>query len=91
MLDVRLQGTSGLDFQIDLAAAGINLPVVFITGHGDIAMSVRAMKAGAVDFSDQTLSRTGPDRRRVAAHARDKQRREAQRGMPMNYVVVTRR
>jgi len=50
VLDVRLPGQSGLDFQRGLAAAGIDLPVVFITGHGDIPMSVRAMKAGAVEF-----------------------------------------
>jgi len=50
VLDVRLPGQSGLDFQRGLAAAGIELPVVFITGHGDIPMSVRAMKAGAVEF-----------------------------------------
>ena len=50
VLDVRLPGQSGLDFQRGLAGAGIELPVVFITGHGDIPMSVRAMKAGAVEF-----------------------------------------
>jgi FixJ family two-component response regulator len=50
VLDVRLPGMSGLTFQRQLAAAGIDLPVIFITGHGDISMSVRAMKAGAVEF-----------------------------------------
>ncbi|MCC8943581.1 response regulator transcription factor [Bradyrhizobium sp. Arg62] len=50
VLDVRLPGTSGLDFQEELATLGIRLPVVLMTGHGDIPMSVRAMKAGAVDF-----------------------------------------
>lgn len=50
VLDVRLQGTSGLDFQNELVRANVNLPIVFMTGHGDIAMTVRAMKAGAVDF-----------------------------------------
>jgi FixJ family two-component response regulator len=50
ILDVRLPGRSGLDFQRDLAGASVNLPIVFITGHGDIPMSVRAMKAGAVEF-----------------------------------------
>jgi len=50
VLDVRLPGQSGLDFQRTLAGSGIELPVVFITGHGDVPMSVRAMKAGAVDF-----------------------------------------
>jgi FixJ family two-component response regulator len=50
VLDVRLPGRSGLDFQRELSAANINLPIVFITGHGDIPMSVKAMKAGAVEF-----------------------------------------
>jgi FixJ family two-component response regulator len=50
VLDVRLPGTGGLDFQRQLAEAGIHIPIIFITGHGDIPMSVRAMKAGAVEF-----------------------------------------
>ena len=50
VLDVRLPGQSGLDFQRELAAAHIELPIIFITGHGDIPMTVRAMKAGAVEF-----------------------------------------
>jgi FixJ family two-component response regulator len=50
VLDVRLPGMSGLAFQKELARVGVDLPVIFITGHGDIPMSVRAMKAGAVEF-----------------------------------------
>ncbi len=50
VMDVRLRGLSGLDFQRELAARNIRIPIVFITGHGDIPMSVRAMKAGAVEF-----------------------------------------
>jgi FixJ family two-component response regulator len=50
ILDVRMPGLSGLDLQRDLADAGIHIPIIFITGHGDIPMSVRAMKAGAVEF-----------------------------------------
>jgi FixJ family two-component response regulator len=50
VLDIRLPGRSGLDFQRDLAAANISLPIVFITGHGDIPMSVQAMKGGAIEF-----------------------------------------
>lgn len=50
VLDVRLPDVSGLDFQNDLAAANIQIPIIFITGHADIPMSVRAMKAGAVEF-----------------------------------------
>lgn len=60
VLDVRMPGASGLDLQQHLASAGIVKPIVFLTGHGDIPMSVQAMKAGAVDFltkpvRDQTL------------------------------------
>jgi FixJ family two-component response regulator len=50
VLDVRLPGVNGLDFQAQLAAMDQHLPIVFMTGHGDIPMSVRAMKAGALDF-----------------------------------------
>ncbi len=50
VLDIRLPGMSGLTFHKELARAGIPLPVIFITGHGDIPMSVRAMKAGAIEF-----------------------------------------
>ena len=50
VLDVRLPGLSGLDLQAELAKAQIDIPIVFITGHGDIPMSVKAMKAGAVEF-----------------------------------------
>ncbi|MBS0469727.1 MAG: response regulator transcription factor [Proteobacteria bacterium] len=50
VLDVRLPGSSGLEFQRELAQAGIDMPIIFITGHGDIPMSVRAMKAGAFEF-----------------------------------------
>jgi FixJ family two-component response regulator len=50
ILDVRLPGTSGLNFQVKLAEADIHLPIIFISGHGDIPITVRAMKAGAVEF-----------------------------------------
>jgi FixJ family two-component response regulator len=50
VLDVRLPGRSGLDFQRDLAAANTQLPIIFITGHGDIPMTVQAMKGGAIEF-----------------------------------------
>jgi FixJ family two-component response regulator len=50
VLDVRLPGLSGLDLQAELANAGFPIPIIFITGHGDIPMSVKAMKAGAIDF-----------------------------------------
>jgi FixJ family two-component response regulator len=50
ILDVRMPGVSGLDLQRDLGEANIHIPIIFITGHGDIPMSVRAMKAGAIEF-----------------------------------------
>ena len=50
VLDIRLPGLSGLDFQTELAKANIRIPIIFMTGHGDIPMTVRAMKAGAIDF-----------------------------------------
>jgi len=78
VLDVRLPGLSGLDLQHELAAAQINLPIIFITGHGDIPMTVRAMKAGAVEFltkpfRDQDLLdaiQQAIDRDRVVRHQR---------------------
>ncbi|MDB5475140.1 MAG: two component transcriptional regulator, LuxR family [Phenylobacterium sp.] len=81
VLDVRLPGQSGLDFQAELAKAGVRLPVIFITGHGDVQMSVRAMKAGAVEFltkpfRDQDLL----DAIQVAI-TRDRARLEAQAGL----------
>jgi RNA polymerase sigma factor (sigma-70 family) len=76
VLDVRLPGLSGLDFQRELAARNTPIPIIFLTGHGDIPMSVRAMKAGAVEFltkpfRDQDLL----DAVRVALD-RDRTRRE---------------
>jgi FixJ family two-component response regulator len=50
VLDIRLPGRSGLEFQRELALSGLHLPIIFITGHGDIPMSVSAMKAGAIEF-----------------------------------------
>jgi RNA polymerase sigma factor (sigma-70 family) len=79
VLDVRLRGLSGLDFQRELAARNCHMPIIFITGHGDIPMSVRAMKAGAVEFltkpfRDQDLL----DAVRIALE-RDRTRREQER------------
>ena len=50
VLDVRMPGLSGLDLQLELANAGVQMPIIFVTGHGDIPMSVQAMKAGALEF-----------------------------------------
>ena len=79
VLDVRLRGLSGLDFQRELAARNCHMPIIFITGHGDIPMSVRAMKAGAVEFltkpfRDQDLL----DAVRVALE-KDRERREQEK------------
>ncbi|MBB4370722.1 FixJ family two-component response regulator [Bradyrhizobium sp. cir1] len=78
VLDVRLPGLSGLDYQTELARLNIHVPIIFITGHGDIPMTVRAMKEGAVDF----LSKPFRDQELldavVAATERDRKRREAQ-------------
>ena len=79
VLDVRLQGTSGLDCQRQLAAANVQLPIVFMTGHGDIAMTVRAMKAGAVDFLAKPFREQDLIDAVTAAHHQDRQRRESER------------
>jgi RNA polymerase sigma factor (sigma-70 family) len=55
VLDVRMPGLSGLDLQRELAAAGLEVPIIFMTGHGSVPMSVRAMKAGAVDFLQKPI------------------------------------
>jgi FixJ family two-component response regulator len=55
ILDIRLPGLSGLDFQTELAKSGVHIPIIFITGHGDIPMSVKAMKAGAIEFLAKPL------------------------------------
>ena len=78
VLDVRLPGLSGLDFQAELGNANILIPIVFITGHGDIPMSVKAMKAGAVEFLTKPLREQDLlDAVRVALEG-DKMRREQQ-------------
>jgi FixJ family two-component response regulator len=79
VLDIRLPGVSGLEFQDVLAKEGIHIPIVFMTGHGDIPMSVRAMKAGAVDF----LTKPFRDQDMLDAVTRaldkDRSRRESER------------
>jgi FixJ family two-component response regulator len=76
VLDVRLPGLSGLDFQTELAKANINIPIIFITGYGDIPMTVRAMKAGAVEFLTKPIREQDLlDAVRVALD-RDRERRE---------------
>jgi FixJ family two-component response regulator len=79
VLDIRLPGPSGLDFQAELAKGNIHIPIIFVTGHGDIPMTVRAMKAGAIDF----LSKPFRDQDMLDAVAtaieRDRRRRKDER------------
>ena len=79
VLDVRLPGLSGLDLQADLAKANTHIPIIFITGHGDIPMTVRAMKGGAVDFLTKPFRDQDMLDAVVAAIERDRKRREAER------------
>jgi FixJ family two-component response regulator len=76
VLDVRLPGRSGLEFQAELTKAGISLPIIFITGHGDIPMSVRAMKSGAVEFLTKPFRDQDLLEAVRAAIDRDRARRE---------------
>jgi FixJ family two-component response regulator len=94
VLDVRLPGISGLDLQGQLAAQGIHLPIVFMTGHGDIPMSVRAMKAGAVDFLAKPFRDQDMLDAVSVAIERDTQRRHtlaARDGLDARYATLTPR
>jgi FixJ family two-component response regulator len=77
VLDIRLPGLSGLDLQIELGRASINIPIIFITGHGDIPMTVRAMKSGAVDFLTKPFRDQDLLDAVVKAIDKDRRRREA--------------
>jgi FixJ family two-component response regulator len=79
VLDIRLPGLSGLDFQAELAKANINIPIIFMTGHGDIPMSVQAMKAGAVDFLTKPFRDQDMLDAVAAALERDRNRRKDER------------
>jgi len=81
VLDIRLPGVSGLEFQGNLAKAGIHIPIVFMTGHGDIPMSVRAMKAGAVDFLTKPFRDQDMLDAVTRALERDRLRREDQKAV----------
>jgi FixJ family two-component response regulator len=94
VLDIRLPGVSGLDFQNQLARAGINTPIIFMTGHGDIPMSVRAMKAGAVDFLAKPFRDQDMLDAVAAALERDRQARETESAgaaLRANYEQLTAR
>ena len=77
VLDIRLPGLSGLDFQAELAKAHIRIPIIFMTGHGDIPMSVRAMKGGAVDFLTKPFRDQDMLDAVATAIERDRKRRES--------------
>jgi FixJ family two-component response regulator len=76
VLDIRMPGSSGLDFQSELVKAGINIPIIFLTAHGDIQMSVQAMKAGAIDFLTKPYREQDILDAVRAALERDRKRRE---------------
>lgn len=81
VLDVRLPGVSGLDFQAELARQNIHVPIIFITGHGDIPMSVRAMKAGAIEFLTKPVREQDLLDAVQAGLNRDRTRRESDKAM----------
>lgn len=81
VLDVRLPGLSGLDFQVELAKGEIRIPIIFMTGHGDIPMSVQAMKAGAVDFLTKPFRDQEMLDAVVRALERDQNRRESEKAV----------
>jgi len=79
VLDIRLPGLSGLDFQAELAKANIHIPIIFMTGHGDIPMTVRAMKGGAIDFLTKPFRDQDMLDAVVMAIERDRKRREVEK------------
>jgi FixJ family two-component response regulator len=81
VLDVRLPGLSGLDLQKELAKASIQVPIIFMTGHGDIPMSVKAMKDGAVDFLTKPFRDQDMLDAVMLAIGRDRRRRETETGI----------
>ena len=94
ILDVRLPGQSGLDFQTQLVDLGIRLPVILMTGHGDIPMSVRAMKAGAVDFLPKPFRDQDMLDAVLSAIARDSERLLAEQaldGLQLQYATLSAR
>jgi FixJ family two-component response regulator len=94
VLDIRLPGPSGLDLQAELADAGLTIPVIFITGYGDIPMSVRAMKAGAIDFLTKPFRDQDLLDAVVRALDRDRKRRKDEadtRDLRTRYLTLTAR
>jgi FixJ family two-component response regulator len=81
VLDIRLPGVSGLDFQAELAEEDIRIPIIFMTGHGDIPMSVKAMKAGAIDFLTKPFRDQDILDAVIKAIERDQKRRDSEKGV----------
>ncbi len=81
VLDIRLPGVSGLDFQAELAEADIRIPIIFMTGHGDIPMSVKAMKAGAIDFLTKPFREQDILDAVIRAIERDQKRRDSEKAV----------
>ena len=81
VLDIRLPGVSGLDFQVDLADAGMHIPIIFMTAHGDIPMCVQAMKAGATDFLTKPFRQQAMLDAVNRALAADRQRRAEEKAV----------
>jgi FixJ family two-component response regulator len=81
VLDIRLPGVSGLDFQGELAKADIRIPIIFMTGHGDIPMSVKAMKAGAIDFLTKPFREQDILDAVIRAIERDQKRRDSEKAV----------
>jgi FixJ family two-component response regulator len=81
VLDIRLPGVSGLEFQAELAANDIRIPIIFMTGHGDIPMSVKAMKAGAIDFLTKPFREQDILDAVMRSLERDQERRASEKGV----------
>jgi FixJ family two-component response regulator len=81
VLDIRLPGVSGLEFQAELAAKDVRIPIIFMTGHGDIPMSVRAMKAGAIDFLIKPFREQDILDAVIRSLERDQERRDSEKGV----------
>ena len=94
LLDIRMPGPSGLELQAALLRQGVALPVVFLTGHADVATSVRAMKAGAVDFLEKPVGRDvllEALHRALARNAAEREIREEAQGQNMRLAALTPR
>ena len=87
VLDIRLPGGSGLDFQAELAEANIPIPIIFMTGHGDIPMSVKAMKAGAIDFLTKPFRDQDILDAVIRALERDQKRRDSDKAVSEHRIL----